>query len=334
MSRARLELSVTGGEYTAPLAISLRSLSKLLPIVNKAANDGTFGQAPLAVVAVTYSPGRHLEELVASLETATSTGTVLLCADNGSRDGAPQSAAANHPTVEWFSTEGNIGYGAAINAAVAKLRAKRDRGEINPNYFLVANPDVTFAEGAVDKLLFCLDRAPRAGAAGPRIEEADGSTYPSAREVPGLVTGIGHALLGQVWPRNPFTARYRAGADMSVQRTAGWLSGSCLLVRWEAFEEIGGFDERYFMYLEDIDFGDRLTRAGWENLYCPASVIQHDQGHAAHKHARVTVPAHHESAFRFQRDRHPHWWQAPIRGALWLGLQLRSVVSLRRGAKP
>ena len=135
-------------------------------------------------------------------------------------------------------------------------------------------------------------------------------------------------MLYDVWPRNPFSRAYKADANMHVQRTAGWLSGACLLVRWDAFDAIGGFDERYFMYLEDIDFGDRLSRAGWDNLYCPSSVILHDQGHVASKFRKVTVPAHHGSAYRFQRDRHPHPWQAPLRWALWLGLKVRGAFQL------
>ena len=290
-------------------------------------------QAPLAVITVTYSPGEHLAQLIASLEKATTRPVVLLCADNGSKDGVPQQAAREHEHVEFFPTGGNIGYGAAINAAARQLGDRRKAGAVRGDYFLIVNPDVEFTPGSIDELIHCADDAPKAGAAGPRIEEADGSAYPSAREVPSLVMGIGHALLYDYWPSNPFSRAYQAGANMEVQRTAGWLSGACLLVRWDAFDQIGGFDERYFMYLEDIDFGDRLTRAGWDNLYCPSSVILHDQGHVADRHRGVTVPAHHASAYRFQRDRHPHAWQAPIRWALWLGLRVRGALQLGR-AKP
>lgn len=288
--------------------------------------------SPLAVITVTYSPGRHLEALADSLDTATADAFALVCADNGSTDGAPEALAAARGDVEVFSTGGNIGYGAAINAAVRRLRGRRLAGEINGEYFLITNPDVRFTPGSIDELAACLTQEPAAGAAGPRIEEEDGSAYPSARQVPGLLTGSGHALLSDVWPNNPFTAAYRANNDMNVQRAAGWLSGACLLVRWEAFEAVGGFDERYFMYLEDVDFGDRLSRAGWDNLYCPSAVIKHDQGHVAGKHTRVTVPAHHKSAYRFQADRHPAWWQAPLRWALWLGLQVRGTIQLTKGS--
>ncbi len=287
---------------------------------------------PLAVITVTYSPGRHLRFLDDTVRSSTKRPVLLVCADNGSSDGSPEQLAAGRDDVDVFSTGGNIGYGGAINAAVKRLAMRREAGEIDPDYLLITNPDVRFSPGSVDELLARLAANPRAGAAGPRIEEADGSIYPSAREVPGLLTGIGHALLVDAWPNNPFTRAYRANSDMGTERTAGWLSGACLLVRWEAFEDIGGFDERYFMYLEDIDFGDRLSRAGWDNLYCPSSVITHDQGHVAGKHTRVTVPAHHKSAYRFQADRHPAWWQGPIRLALWLGLWARGILQQTKGS--
>ncbi|MDY5786326.1 glycosyltransferase family 2 protein [Corynebacterium sp.] len=301
--------------------------------MDNSATDSASQPRPLAVVTVTYSPGDHLRALVESLEGATEGSTLLVCADNGSTDAVPQTMAAEREDVEFFGTGGNIGYGAAINAAARMLRPRRESGEIDPDYFLITNPDVSFTPGSVDKLRAVMGATAGAGAVGPRIEEADGSAYPSAREVPGLVTGIGHAVLYDVWPNNPFSAAYRAGENMDTQRTAGWLSGACLLVRWEAFDEIGGFDERYFMYMEDIDFGDRLTRAGWDNVYCPDAVILHDQGHVAGAFPRVTVPAHHASAYRFQADRHPAAWQAPLRWALWAGLKVRGALHEWRSAR-
>lgn len=173
-------MSVTAGKYSARACpIGHEALGKLAAIVSiekKTANGASAdaGARPLAVIAVTYSPGRHLQELLASLPQSTDLPTWLVCADNGSRDGAPEQAAREHDNVEFFPTGGNIGYGAAINAAVEHLRPRKNKGEINQEYFLVVNPDVQFAPGSVDKLMQCAQSAPRAGAVGPRIEEADG----------------------------------------------------------------------------------------------------------------------------------------------------------------
>nr|WP_026196104.1 glycosyltransferase family 2 protein [Corynebacterium lubricantis] len=296
-------------------------------------NEPTSDALPVAVIAVTYSPGRHLAPFLESLPEASRTGTYVILADNGSTDGVPEQAAKDYENVEFFPTGGNLGYGPAINAAARRLASLRDEGVVHPDFFVISNPDVEFLPGAIDELVRCLIADERRGATGPQIVEADGSAYPSARNQPNLVTGIGHALLSNIWPANPFTAAYKRGEEMGSERAAGWLSGACLAVRFSAFEEIGGFDERYFMYLEDVDFGDRLARAGWVSQYCPSAKIVHDQGHSANEHSQLTLRAHHSSAYRFQADRYPEWWQAPLRGALWAGLRLREAIELRRAGK-
>lgn len=292
-----------------------------------------FVTARLAVITVTYSPGEHLGLFLDSIPTATTREVTVFLADNGSTDGVPERAAAEREHVEFLPTGGNLGYGTALNRGVAEV-ARRGH-EFDPDWVLVANPDVEFTPGSIDRLLTAASRHPRGAAFGPRIVEHDGSTYPSARAVPTLRRGIGHALLGGVWRANPWSKAYHSDAEMDRERRAGWLSGSCLLLRREAFAQVGGFDERYFMYLEDVDLGDRLGRAGWQNVYVPDAVIHHDQGHAAGAVPERMLPAHHASAYRFQADRHPGPIFAPLRAVLWLGLRLRMriVVAMARKKK-
>ncbi len=283
---------------------------------------------PLSVVTVTYSPGKYLGQFLRSLPSATHKGAYVVLADNGSTDGVPEQAAKETDWVEFFPTGANLGYGGGMNAGVRRLEDLRAKGKVDPEFVLISNPDVTFREGAIDTLIECARRWPNAAAVGPRIVEPDGSNYPSARAIPTLETGIGHALFSVVWPSNPWTKAYRDDADMTRERTAGWLSGSCVLVRWDAFETIGGFDERYFMYMEDVDLGDRFSRAGYVNVFCPESLITHEKGHSTAAHSDKMLRAHHDSAYRFQADRHPHWWQAPLRWAMKIGLKLRSLLSV------
>jgi N-acetylglucosaminyl-diphospho-decaprenol L-rhamnosyltransferase len=284
--------------------------------------------APIGIVTVTYSPGEYLTRFLDSVPGATDRGAVVVMADNGSTDGAPEAAAEKYSFAELLHTGGNIGYGAGMDRGIDALRARRAAGEIDDEFVVIVNPDVVFHPGAVDALIAAAGRHPRAGAVGPLIHEVDGAVYPSARAVPTLASGIGHALLGKVWKDNPFSRRYRDDADMTRERTSGWLSGSCQLLRWDAFDAIGGFDERYFMYMEDMDLGDRLARSGRENVFTPAAEITHAQGHSASAHPEITVPAHHESAYRFQADRLDAWWQAPVRWVLWAGLKVRCAVAL------
>lgn len=275
----------------------------------------------IVIVTVTYSPGEHLSTFLDSIPKACSRPYEVILADNGSTDGSPE-AAAERPGVRLLRTGGNIGYGAAINRAVA---------EIDPDieFVIIVNPDIEWGRSSIDVLLDAAHRWPRAGSLGPLIREPDGSVYPSAREVPTLGAGSGHAVLGKIWPKNPWTARYRQQNAEISERTAGWLSGSCLLVRRRAFDSIGGFDSRYFMYMEDVDFGDRLSKAGWQNVYVPSAEVTHAQGHSASKHPEIMLTAHHDSAYRFLSDRHPKWWQSPLRMALRAGLKTRSRVAVR-----
>ncbi|MFC6013842.1 glycosyltransferase family 2 protein [Nocardia lasii] len=288
------------------------------------AADAADSPAPagLAVVTVTYSPGEHLEHFITTLTEATSEKPQVILADNGSTDGVPELVAEANSHVTLLRTGGNIGYGGAINRAVA---------EIDPSieFVILANPDIRWGVDSIDKLLEAAKRWPRAGAFGPMVREPDGSVYPSARRVPGLADGAGHAILGSVWPKNPWSVRYRQENEQLTERVVGWLSGSCLLVRRAAFDTIDGFDSRYFMYMEDVDFGDRMGKAGWHNIFVPDAEVTHAKGHAAGKHPELMLPAHHASAYRFQADRHPHWWQAPLRGALRAGLAVRSRIAVR-----
>lgn len=303
------------------------TLTRVKPTPEEVPTDGA--AAPLGVVTVTYSPGDHLRQFLDSLKTATSAPTVAVMADNGSTDGAPEAAEARFPSVRLLRTGANIGYGGAINRAVAELGGAGGACE----FVVVANPDVAWQAGSIDALLAAARRWPRAAALGPLIREPDGSVYPSARSVPGLLDGAGHALLGKVRPSNRWTRGYLRETESVAERPVGWLSGSCLLLRRAAFDSVGGFDARYFMYMEDVDLGDRLGRAGWQNVYVPDAEVVHTKGHAAGKHPELMLPEHHRSAYRFQADRHPHWWQAPLRGALWGGLRLRSGIAVAKAVR-
>ncbi|MGI9125543.1 MAG: glycosyltransferase family 2 protein, partial [Mycobacterium sp.] len=202
--------------------------------------------APLTVVTVTYSPGSHLDRFLSSLTVATDRPVRVVIADNGSTDGAPEEALERYPGTELLRTGGNLGYGTAVNRAVATVAREQP-------FVVVANPDVVWSPGSIDALLEAAGRWPKAGTLGPLIRDPDGSVYPSARHLPSLVRGGMHAVVGFVWKNNPWTRSYRQEHLEPSERPVGWLSGSCLLVRRSAFDRIGGFDERYFMYMEDVD---------------------------------------------------------------------------------
>ena len=280
----------------------------------------------LTVVTVTYSSGTHLDRFLSSLTVATDLPLRVVIADNGSVDGAPEEAVERYPGTELLRTGGNLGYGTAVNRGVAAVAPDQE-------YVLVANPDVVWGPGSIDALLEAARRWPGAGTLGPLIRDPDGAVYPSARHLPSLVRGGMHAVVGFAWKANPWTKSYRQEHTEPSERPVGWLSGSCLLLRRKAFDAIGGFDERYFMYMEDVDLGDRLGRAGWLNVYVPGSEILHDKGHSTGREPDRNLRAHHDSTYTYLSDRHPQWWQAPLRWTIKGALRVRAGAAVRKSRR-
>lgn len=274
------------------------------------------------MVTVTYSPGWHLDRFLASLSLATDRPVRVVMADNGSTDGAPQEAVQRYPNVELLVTGANLGYGGAVNRGVAALPG-------DDEFLIVANPDVQWGPGSIDALLEAAARWPHAATLGPLIRDPDGSVYPSARHLPSLIRGGMHAVVGPLWRNNPWSRAYRQERMEPTERPVGWLSGACLLVRRAAFEQIGGFDERYFLYMEDVDLGDRLAKAGWLNVYVPAAEVLHQKGHATGKDPAANLAAHHHSTYTYLADRHPGWWRAPLRWTMRGALAVRSGLVVR-----
>lgn len=275
----------------------------------------------IGLVTVAFSPGDTLASLLDSVPTATERRVVVVVSDNGSPDGSVE-LAGRRPGVVVVRNASNLGYGAAINAGVAALPSEADP-------VLIVNPDVELGSGAVDALLRGLDRHPDAGAVGPLISTEAGIVYPSARRLPSIGAGVGHAALGWCWPNNPWTRQYRQDHDAPQERVAGWLSGSCLLVRRRAFAAVGGFDPGFFMYFEDVDLGRRLGRIGWSSYYIPDAMVLHHGGHTTRRHRSEMVRAHHQSAYRYLAERYDAAWQAPLRWALRAGLAARTAMAVR-----
>ncbi|MBN9745047.1 glycosyltransferase family 2 protein [Amycolatopsis sp. A1MSW2902] len=272
---------------------------------------------------VTYFPGETLEKFLDTLDKATDREVHVVVADNASTDGAPEKAAERE-NVTLVSIGENVGYGTAANRGVAAL-------DDSYGWVVVVNPDLEWEPGSLDALIEVAGRWPRGAAFGPLIHDLDGTVYPSARLLPSFGRGIGHAVFGKVWPGNPWTREYRQENAAPVERTSGWLSGSCQLFRREAFDSVGGFDTRYFMYFEDVDLGDRLAKAGWQNVYAPSSSVMHIGGHSTARASAKMLRAHHASAYRYLADRHQGLLWKPVLAAVKLGLALRVKLETRKG---
>lgn len=268
--------------------------------------------ATVRIVVVTYFPGSYLEALVDSLPDACSAPYEVVISNNASTDSLPQQIA-NRYGCTLINCGGNLGYGAAANRGV--------EGAGTP-YLIICNPDLRFERGSIDELLAAAARWPDGGAFGPAIYDQVGDLYPSARELPIVSHGLGHAVMARFWPSNPWTRAYRQAEQAVRERPTGWLSGACLLLRREAFQSVGGFDPGYFMYFEDVDLGDRLARAGWNNVYVPVARVTHVGAGSTSRNVEAMVDAHHASAYRYLSSRYGMGWKWLFRiglaGRKWL----------------
>lgn len=271
-----------------------------------------------AGVVINYESGTDLARCVTDLG---ETGLrELVVVDNGSTDGSVAAAKSAVPGLEVVVPGGNLGYGAAANRGVAATTSP---------YILVCNPDLEVPVQAVAALAAALDADPGCALAGPLIREPSGDRYPSARRFPSMVDAAGHALLGLFAPDNRFTRSYQrteldhAGVEV---RVADWVSGACFLVRRSAFEEVGGFDESYFMYAEDVDLCWRLGRAGWRVSYAPAAEVTHLQGRSTDRHPYRMIVEHHRSLLRFA-SRSSQGWRTVLLPLVGVGVALRVVLA-------
>jgi N-acetylglucosaminyl-diphospho-decaprenol L-rhamnosyltransferase len=275
------------------------------------------------VVVVSFGSGAVLGSFLESLSTSDLIPQAVVIVENG--PDKPKMSSSKKLSVTVLHRPDNPGYGTAVNLGIAALPE-------NISWALISNPDVTLAPDTISLLLSEKDASPRVGSLGPALLNPDGTVYPSARAVPSIGMGIGHALLGALWKTNPWTAKYRGTYGSKTPRPAGWLSGACLMVNRVAFEEIGGFDTRYFMFMEDVDLGMRLGQSRWSNVYVPEAKAIHIVGHATKGARSAMAKAHHQSAKRFIAKRYPGILGLPLRAVINIGLTLRQwlVQAIRR----
>ncbi len=275
----------------------------------------------IGAVVVNYNAGDHLLDCVRSLREAGIERVVVV--DNGSSDDSAARLSVDDPTTQVLSTGANLGYGGGVNRGLAAARDER---------VLILNADVVVSPGAVKTLVDALEADPGVGIVGPRLNQVDGRFYPSARRFPRLRDAIGHAFLGLLNTNNRFSRRYlMTDVDATVARDVDWVSGACFLARRQTLDEIGGFDEAYFMYLEDVDLCWRASRAGWRIRYEPVAHVTHVQGVSTAQTPYRMLAAHHSSLLRF-------WWRTTpwlgrlLAPAVVAGLGLRLAVMVTRRA--
>lgn len=249
--------------------------------------------------------------------------------DNASSDGSAAMVREEFGWARLIESEENLGFGPAVNAIARRASA---------DWIAPANADVALTDGALDELLAAAE--PGVGTLAPRLALDDGSTQHSVHAFPGLRLGLlfllGAYRLPRVGDRLCVEGYWRADRA----RVVDWAHGAFLLVRREAFDAVGGFDDAQWMYAEDIDLQWRLARAGWSVRYVPTARVRH-------AHSAAAIQAFGDS----RTERHlfaTYEWMARRRGRTvartaallnaagsalrWLGLAVAAAVAPRRFA--
>ncbi len=243
-------------------------LQELAPGAAPAAPAG----AELAVVTVLHDSGAELAALLASLERHLPAAQVVVVDSGSSDSGVERARAWRGGAAEVLALGENLGFGRAVNAGLA-LVERPVTALLNPDVELL---DASLAAAAREAL-----REPDRLIA-PLVLRPDGSREDNAQLEPGSLALIGHALVpGAVLPRGlaARTEPWRAGTP----RRAGWAVASCLLARSETFRRLGPFDERAFLYGEDLDLGLRAREVGVATVFWPAARVMHSGGHSSRR---------------------------------------------------
>ena len=198
--------------------------------------------------------------------------------DNASDDESVAHIRARFPDVQIIESSENLGFGAANNRAMESARG---------DYFLLLNTDAFLGNDALRELLNAANRHPRAAVVAPRILNADGSRQKSVWPFPTPAQSWSENL-GVGWFSRRLSARLRDYGSPDDEAEIPWAIGACLLVRRAAYEQVGGFDPRFWMYAEETDWQKTMRENGWQIVFAPAARVTHLGGASGAKSARVS----------------------------------------------
>ena len=257
----------------------------------------------LDVGIVSYRCEAMLSDCLTSLRAHPATGGMRVhVVDNDSGDGTAAMVRRDFPEVQVSENQRNLGFSAATNMAIAAGSAP---------YFLALNPDTRVTEGALDTMVVLIESNPRIGIAGPRLELEDGSLdHAAKRSFPTPLSALGHfSGLGRRASARGALADYRAPGVESGPVDA--VNGAFMLIRRRALDEVGPFDEGYWMYMEDLDLCYRFAQAGWITWFEPSATVVHVKaGTSGPNRSWRLNRAFHHGMYRFYRahyaaDRNP-----------------------------
>jgi GT2 family glycosyltransferase len=273
----------------------------------------------VSVVIVSYESRDLLGRCLAALaaDDGRSATSEVIVVDQASQDGTAAWLAAEHPEVRLVALPHNIGFGAGNNrgAAVASGR-----------WLLLLNSDAFVGPGAVDELVRFAETQPTAGVVGPRLLWPDGRLQRSCRRFPTVFRIATEFLyLRKLAPRSRILNGFYCGEFAHDEsRRVDWLTGACLLVQRELFERLGGFDEAFFLYSEEVDLLYRARQLGAETWYDPAAEVVHEWGGTAGRASALALQEQARSHVRYLDKHGSRRAAARARAVLLTGLRLRA----------
>lgn len=277
----------------------------------------------LTVIFVNYKVPEYLSEALRSLRQAECYDkTEVIIIDNASRDNSQKLITSEFQEVRWIQLKNNLGFGKACNIGVNNARGK---------YILFLNPDTVIAANTLSLSIAFMEKHEKAGLMGPKILNPDGSLQASCRRsLPTPAIAFFHfSGLSRLFPRSKLFGRYNLtfmDPDKTAQVDA--VSGSFMLIPTTLFREVGGFDEKFFLYGEDLDLCYRIREKGYEIWYYPETQIIHRKGKSSAKHQFSSRIAFYEAMLIFSKKyRHIHRSFFPGQ-LIYLGILIQAVLNL------
>jgi hypothetical protein len=268
----------------------------------------------VSVLIVSWNVRDYLLRCLASL--AAGAGALsyeVIVVDNASQDGTVAAVRAQFPTVQVIANSTNRGFTAANNQALAIARGE---------FLFLLNPDTEVQPGAIAELQRFLVAHPDVGIVGPRLLYPDGSLQSSRRRFPTLATLFTESTVVQEYLPGLAVFRRYTLADRSPAQPqlVDWVVGAAMLVRRQVYEQIGGLDEGFFMYAEEIDWCRRAQAAGWNVAYDPAAVVIHHEARSSEQVVAARLITFFRSRVRYTRKYYGARWAAVLRW--WLLITL------------
>jgi len=278
----------------------------------------------LSILIVSWNVRDLLRDCLRSIERGRGDLEIeVIVVDSASADGSAAMVVAEFPWVTLLPQSENVGFPRGNNIALARARG---------DFLLLLNPDTVVLDDALPVLVDYLRSHPDAGAVGPQLLNPDGSVQSSRRRFPTLATGF----LESTWLEGltPGVLRRYYALDLPDDQTAGvdWLVGACIMVRRAVYERVGGLDEGYFMYSEELDWCRRIVADGWRVVYHPAARVVHHVG----KSSEQAVTARHinfqRAKLRYFRKYHGRVAAGVLRLFLLAGYGWQLLLEAAKGA--